>query len=761
MLRILGYADRLSAAPGGRLQVKVSCEGVSRYRAELRRIIQGDINPDGPGYRDEKIDLDLGGPFAGRRQEIHAGSYGLVERPEPLAELESFTLAVAVAPTLPEQSCAILSHRDPESGAGFALTLEGEGGATLTVGGERGETSVSAGRPMFRDHWYVVVAGFDPAAGRLHIEQLPLRRYAGAADAGADEVRCTASDYAPAGGAVPLLIAAVSGPNGRPRDHFNGRIEGPRIYREAVATDALFAAIARGESEGLPKAIAAWDFAQDIPSLDIRDSAETGLDGRLINLPARGVTGIRWSGARFFWQDAPEEYGAIHFHDDDLYDAGWETDFELSLPEDLRSGVYAVRLVDADLEDAEPGPCDEYYVTFCVRPKPGQPRNKAVFLLPTASYLAYANHRLGLDVPGTEVGMGRLVELSPHHLHLQRHPELAYSFYEVHNDGSGVFYSSRLRPIVDLQPKVQGWLGGRGSGLWQFNADTHILGWLEQAGVDYDVVTDEDLHAEGLGLIEGYGALLTGSHPEYYSTPMLDALEAYTEGGGRLMYLGGNGFYWRIAFSEAAPGAIECRRSEDGIRPWDPGVGNYYHSFTGEYGGLWRRIGRAPNRLAGVGMTSQGFDVSEPYRVLPAARDPRASFIFEGVDGEIIGDFGLSGGGAAGLEVDRADVALGTPPHALVLATSQRHTGVYLMTPEDMLDPTPDIGGMESELIRADLTFFETAGGGAVFSTGSIAWAGAMACNGYDNEIATITGNVLRRFLDPMPFPPPGERGNG
>ena len=29
---------------------------------------------------------------------------------------------------------------------------------------------------------------------------------------------------------------------------------------------------------------------------------------------------------------------------------------------------------------------------------------------------------------------------------------------------------------------------------------------------------------------------------------MLDALQAYLDRGGRLMYLGGNGFYWRIAF---------------------------------------------------------------------------------------------------------------------------------------------------------------------------------------------------------------------
>jgi N,N-dimethylformamidase len=74
------------------------------------------------------------------------------------------------------------------------------------------------------------------------------------------------------------------------------------------------------------------------------------------------------------------------------------------------------------------------------------------------------------------------------------------------------------------------------------------------------------------------------------------------------------------------------------------------------------------------------------------------------------------------------------------------------MTPEDLLDPTPTWSGTQCELIRADLTFFETPSGGAVFSTGSIAWAGAMAWNRFDNEIATITENTLQRFCDPQPF---------
>ena len=43
-------------------------------------------------------------------------------------------------------------------------------------------------------------------------------------------------------------------------------------------------------------------------------------------------------------------------------------------------------------------------------------------------------------------------------------------------------------------------------------------------------------------------------------------------------------------------------------------------------------------------------------------------------------------------------------------------------------------------------------GPGCRFSTGSIGWAVSLAYAGYSNEVARITANVLRRFIDPTPF---------
>lgn len=449
------------------------------------------------------------------------------------------------------------------------------------------------------------------------------------------------------------------------------------------------------ELDGL---IASWDFSVDIDTEDISDTSGSQLHGKLVNLPTRGVAGHAWNGEEHNWKNKPEHYAAIHFHEDDHYDCGWKTDFEITIPEDLSSGVYAIHLFTEN---------EEYYVPFAVRPPRGKRTAEVAFILPTASYMAYANNRIGIDVPETEIVSGRLLQMNPIDIFMQLHPEIGLCFYDVHNDGSGVFYSSRLRPIVNMQPKHIGHLGGTGSNVWQFNADTHILDWLEQAEQEFDVITDEELENEGTEVLNGYKVVITGTHPEYYSIGMLDSLQRYTDGGGRLMYLGGNGFYWRISYHPTLPGVIECRKSEDGIRAFAPRPGEFYASFTGEYTGLWRRNGRAPNELVGIGMVSQGFDYSSPYVLTNSSQDPRVSFIFQGVESSVIGDYGLSGGGAAGLELDATDHSHGTPPHTLILATSNRHSDLYLVTPEDMNDPAPGLGGSEAEIIRSEMVFLK------------------------------------------------------
>ena len=139
-------------------------------------------------------------------------------------------------------------------------------------------------------------------------------------------------------------------------------------------------------------------------------------------------------------------------------------------------------------------------------------------------------------------------------------------------------------------------------------------------------------------------------------------------------------------------------------------------------------------------------DESSYFRRLPDSRDPRAAWVFEGVDGETFGDHGLIQGGASGLELDRYDLSLGTPPETLLLAYSEGHTDQYLRVVEEIPVTRNGIGGTQDPGVRGDVVLFTTPGGGAVFSGSSIAWSASLSWNDYDNDVARITGNVLERF---------------
>ncbi len=735
-MKITGYADRFSVAPGETIRFMVTSDA-PRYRADVVRLVHGDTNPEGPGFQEREVATKVGAEYPGRKQEVHPGSAIIVPKVPALA---SFTIAAMIWPTTPARRWQQLCGQNAGANLrGWALLLTPDGRLILRIGGE----SLELARPLLARHWYSVGASYDAASGTVQLWQRQLLSYPRADRSVEDSIDFDPGPAVAADGAV--TFAAHQQAPGQFDQHFNGKIDSPRLFDRAISPDDADRAV-RDSTEALrmPGLVAAWDFARGTTGTRIHDLSRNALHGDTVNLPARAMKGWNWTGAEMDWKRAPEQYGAIHFHEDDLYDAGWEEDFRFEVPADFKSGIYAARLRSGD---------DEDHIPFFVRPPKGKATADIAFLAPTASYMAYANDANSFSSPGAQMVIGRLMVLQQQDLHLLQHPEYCASLYDNHVDGSGICYSSRLRPILNLRPKYASWLGAQGSGLWQFNADLHLTDWLERKGFNFDVITDEDLHEEGYDLLKHYRVVLTGSHPEYYSTRMLDAMTRFTQEGGRLMYLGANGFYWRIGWHESLPGVIEVRRAEDGIRTWAAEPGEYFHSFTGEYGGLWRRQGRPPNLLVGTGFTAEGFDLSSYYRRLPGSFDPRAKFICEGIgDDELIGNFGLVGGGAAGLELDRADPLLGTPPHALVLASSEQHTDIYMVVCEEILVNTPDLTGTQSPLVRADLVFFETPKGGGVFSVSSIAWMGSLSHNGYDNNVSRITENVLRRFSDPAPL---------
>lgn len=733
---ILAYCDKNSARPGETIQFMVSAEGCETYRADIVRLGCCDAGQNFPPYREAVIDTPVNASYPARTQAIAVGSSVHVPHTERLSALEQLAMLVYVWPTrLGAGRQALMGSWQDDPARGYGLEIDARGHLGFHIGSSENQSVITLSAPLVERRWQLVGVTFDAESGRgrLFCQPQPDKQFPVLSPF---EHEFT-TDVRPATDIDEFRLAAWPGSRRGERVlttcHFDGKLDRPRLFRRMMEMEELEGLVQLDPDPSIRShLVAAWDFSRDIDSDRVSDISDSALAGRAVNLPTRAVTGVNWTGEEFDWRHARAQYGAIHFHCDDLYDAEWEPDFALEIPASMRSGVYAVRL---RADDAE------YYVPFFVRPARGEAQAKLLFLVPSATYMAYANIKDRIVSPYSDALTGRLTVVDPLDLTMLERPELGLSTYDIHRDGSPVNYSSRMRPVINCRPKESDLTMAYNN----LACDLLLVDWLDHLGVDYDVMTDEDLHHEGVEALHGYRTVMTGTHPEYYSLSMLDALDAFVRAGGGLMYMGGNGFYWRVAFHPDMPGVLEHRRAQQNVAQWNPGTGQCFHSFTGEHGGLWWDVGRPPQLLAGIGFIAQGFDEGAPYRRRPEADDPRAAFIFEGVDGDTIGEAGLMPGGNAGIELDRLAPRRGSPRHALVVASSGGHTRLY-ETGDEVFPGgiDPETG---DEAVRADMVYFECPQGGAVFSVGSIAYALGLAHNNYNNNAARIAENVLRRFL--------------
>jgi hypothetical protein len=238
-------------------------------------------------------------------------------------------------------------------------------------------------------------------------------------------------------------------------------------------------------------------------------------------------------------------------------------------------------------------------------------------------------------------------------------------------------------------------------------AEWRLLGWLEREGFDYDLYAETQLHAGQIDL-NAYRALVISTHPEYWTRQMYHAVKRWVfERGGRLAYLGGNGLNCEVSLVDERTMVVhngDNRRLQAELARYESRMGMRVEPEAG---------------LLGVGYTEAGVMTAAPYRVLAADH-----WTLEGTElaaGDLFGQASLHEripGGASGHETDK--ISPHSPPGVRRLAKG--------LNPND--------GG-------ADLSYFETPSGGAVFSVGSICWPASLLV---DDAVSRITANVLRRF---------------
>jgi len=201
---LIGYADRISVRSGEKIAFKISSAGPAPYHAMLVKIVRGDPNPGGPPAKLEDMSEYFDGRFASREQRALPGSYAMVDGAKDVKLPAALGVEALIWPTLATDGPqTVLSRRDPESGAGFALVLTPEG-MMLEAGGAR----VVVGKPLRGRIWYRVWASADPATGTLHVGQQPLKRAHAVDDEG--EAQMTAPAPLSLDAAQPILIGAAA-----------------------------------------------------------------------------------------------------------------------------------------------------------------------------------------------------------------------------------------------------------------------------------------------------------------------------------------------------------------------------------------------------------------------------------------------------------------------------------------------------------------------------------------------------------------------
>lgn len=272
------------------------------------------------------------------------------------------------------------------------------------------------------------------------------------------------------------------------------------------------------------------------------------------------------------------------------------------------------------------------------------------------------------------------------------------------------------RPNPETSPVGEGANHLMRSELW-------ILNWLEDAGYKVDVYCDQDFHA-GLDDFENYKAVILTTHPEYWTLQMIDNLEKYLQQRGNLLYLGGNGIFEKVDYDNESNSLILMNGDSNSDR-----AKCYVRNLNPP---------RSERAILGIGYRFDNYMTFAPYRVEMSDHD-----FFAGTglaNGDLIGQDGINGGAASGWEMDTSapgDAAEGR----VVSATGADDRGT---APDNLQILARGTNSGENGDYGADMTYYETDGGGFVFSVGSISFGGSLV---KDDHLQAIMRNVLNKCL--------------
>jgi hypothetical protein len=440
---------------------------------------------------------------------------------------------------------------------------------------------------------------------------------------------------------------------------------------------------------------------------------------------------------------------------------GWAETFAFAVAADWPSGHYEIELL-AEGEGDWRNAGHAFFTVVAPDPDPDRP----LLLLATNTYQAYNQWGGRCMYSGaTTVSLDRPIERG--YIRRDAAP------FDVEYDGRFADTTGRDREhrrIVDYQTR-HGYPVWTSSAGWH-NWERRFVRWAETAGFGIDVATNGDLH-RGAAILEGRRLVVSVGHDEYWTAEMRDHIDDFVDGGGRWAIFSGNTCFWQVRF-DADGRRMTCFKSvaNDPVAEAEPGraTGPWSHPHVGRPENLtiglsftrggYARIGDATPNSAG------GFEVQRPDHWSLAGTRLR------------YGDQLGASACVVGYEVDGCDLTRrdnllvptgidGTPTDFEVIGVAPAHllsiTDEVCEVPVDLwasIDPPGDLEDVAAMLLGPDAAADDVAAlgrgravigefhrhGGSVFVAGTADWAFGLDT---DRDVQTVTGNVLRRYLEP------------
>ncbi|OYY70056.1 N,N-dimethylformamidase beta subunit family domain-containing protein [Sphingomonas sp. 28-63-12] len=458
-------------------------------------------------------------------------------------------------------------------------------------------------------------------------------------------------------------------------------------------------------------------------------------------------------GVAVIWASLPADFHATG--------CGWPVAVRWTLPDDIASGFYIVRLSGVDANGVE---CHHEH-GFVVRSGEGA-RAPILLLAATATWIAY-NDWGGTNAyyaPTRPDGLAFGARLTIHR-------PFARGFVSL-PVGAPRKPHAAVPPLggIPRYPPIE-FAYARGYSKWYANAgwasyERHFGCWAEREGYAVDYATQHDLDADP-ALLDGYACVVVVGHDEYWSAPMRDALDIYVERGGRFARFGGN-IAWQIRLEDDGTTQICYKTSAATHDPvagtaaaatlttvWDapelgrPAAASFgVTSSYGIYAGVGGQVARGP----------AGFTVYRPDH-----------WAFAGTE---LGYGDVLGGAARifGYEVDGLDYMVrdgiphptgrdGAPDGVQIIAMSlAANREVVPVRPgaisyygdtapflAQLRDASADPDRIASAARGSGMIVHFERGAGEVFCAGSSEWVAGLEAG--DRQTEAVTRNVLDRFI--------------